>query len=420
MTGGRGSGKTFVVMDYEARCLLQKNDRCLYTRYTMTSAEKSIIPEFKQRLEDIGISQICNTTMDTVTNLMNGSFVFFSGLKPSSNTQKANLKSLPDINRWIIEEGEDFDDFERFNKIDDSIRTTKAHNEVLWLQNPSTAEHFIYKTYFEKSYKTVKIDGFDVQICTHPDVEHIHTTFLDNIDNLDKSFLQKAYEWREKAKKGDPQAIRFYTNNYLGAWVDRPEGVVFTDWEEGEFDESLQFIFGQDFGFEDPTTLIKVAVDEKNKIIYADELVYQSHLNPDQLLAYNKNYAKCGLIVGDSNRIDTIYDLRRKGVNIMPTTKFHGSIESGIYRMLGYKLIVTPTSYNLKKELRNYVYLDKGAKVFVDKWNHCFVGTTMICTDHGLKQIKNIKVGDMVSTSKGFRKVVNVFDNGCKKVCAVS
>lgn len=380
LTGGRGSGKTFVVMDYEARCLLQKNDRCLYTRYTMTSAEKSIIPEFKQRLEDIGISQICNTTMDTVTNLMNGSFVFFSGLKPSSNTQKANLKSLPDINRWIIEEGEDFDDFERFNKIDDSIRTTKAHNEVLWLQNPSTAEHFIYKTYFEKSYKTVKIDGFDVQICTHPDVEHIHTTFLDNIDNLDKSFLQKAYEWREKAKKGDPQAIRFYTNNYLGAWVDRPEGVVFADWEEGEFDDSLQYIFGMDFGFSpDPIALVKVAVDSDRKVIYLDEKVYQVGLTTDQIKALLDHHAHGNLIVADNNWKMTIFELRKKGVNVMPTTKFHGSIESGVYKMLDYKIIVTPTSYNLKKELQNYVYLDKGAKVFIDKWNHAIDASRYAC-----------------------------------------
>jgi len=373
LTGGRGSGKTFVVMDYEARCLLQRNDRCLYTRYTMTSAEKSIIPEFKQRLEEIGTASICQINSDTITNVMNGSFVFFSGLKPSSNVQKANLKSLPDINRLIVEEGEDFNDFERFNKIDDSIRTTKAHNEVLWLQNPSTSEHFIYKTYFEHSYKTVKIDGFDVQICTHPDVEHIHTTYLDNLRNLDESFLKKAFECRDRAKAGDPAAIRFYTNNYLGAWVDRPEGVVFTNWEEGEFDHSLQFAYGQDYGFvTDPTTLIKVAIDSKNRIIYAHECYYQKGLVTSQVAALNSIHTTINdVIVADGAEKRLIFELRRDySQNVIPTLKFAGSVKDGILGMLDYKIVVTPTSFNLKKELNNFVYLDKGAGLTIDAHNH--------------------------------------------------
>ena len=374
LTGGRGSGKTFVVMDYEGRCLLQKNDRCLYTRYTMTSAEKSIIPEFKQRIEDIGISNICNITSDTVTNLRNDSFVFFSGLKPSSNNQKANLKSLPDINRWIIEEGEDFNDEERFNKIDDSIRTTVAHNEVLWLQNPSTVEHFIWKSFFEGSYNTINIDGFDVQVSTHPNVCHIHTTYLDNLKNLDKSFLEKAYLWREKAKKGDPHAVKFYVNNYLGGWIDRPEGVVFTNWEFGEFDDSLKYCYGQDYGFvTDPTTLIKVAVDNKNGIIYADEKYYQKGLVTSQIAALNSIHVQGNdLIAGDSAERRLIVEIRNDyRQNIIPVPKPAGSVRDGIMRLLDYKLVITPNSLNLAKELRNFVYLDKGSGLTIDAWNHC-------------------------------------------------
>lgn len=374
LTGGRGSGKTFVVMDYQGRCLLQKDDRCLYTRYTMTSAEKSIIPEFKQRIEEIGISSICNITSDTVTNLRNGSFVFFSGLKPSSNTQKANLKSLPDINRWIIEEGEDFNDFERFNKIDDSIRTTKAHNEVLWLQNPSNYEHFIWQTYFENSHRIINVDGFDVQICTHPDIEHIHTTYLDNLKNLDKSFLAKAYEWREKAKKGDEQAIAFYTNNYLGAWIDRPQGTVFRDWIIGDFDESLQYVYGLDFGFEpDPCALVKVAIDNANKKIYIKELLYQVGLRTAQLgtLLRMQTNMDAKPIVADRQEKRLIIELINEyKLNVIPCNKYAGSVEDGIRVMQDYQLVIEPNSFNIIKELKNYVYLNKSGNVFIDAYNH--------------------------------------------------
>ena len=124
--------------------------------------------------------------------------------------------------------------------------------------------------------------------------------------------------------------------------------MVFTNWEEGEFDDSLQFIFGQDFGYSpDPATLIKVAVDHDRKIIYADEMYYQTDLTTDPIKALSDHHAHNNLIVADNNWKMTIFELRKKGVNIMPTTKFHGSIEAGVFKMLDYKIVVTPTSYNL-------------------------------------------------------------------------
>ena len=38
--------------------------------------------------------------------------------------------------------------------------------------------------------------------------------------------------------------------------------------------------------------------------------------------------------------------------------------------MQDYELIVTPESINIAKELNNYVYADKGSKLYVDAYNH--------------------------------------------------
>ena len=38
--------------------------------------------------------------------------------------------------------------------------------------------------------------------------------------------------------------------------------------------------------------------------------------------------------------------------------------------MLDYELIVTPESTNIAKEMNNYIYADKGSKLFVDNYNH--------------------------------------------------
>ena len=51
VTGGRGSSKSFSTTLIEATNTLHQGYNCLYTRYTMTSAELSIIPEFKEKIE---------------------------------------------------------------------------------------------------------------------------------------------------------------------------------------------------------------------------------------------------------------------------------------------------------------------------------------------------------------------------------
>ena len=38
--------------------------------------------------------------------------------------------------------------------------------------------------------------------------------------------------------------------------------------------------------------------------------------------------------------------------------------------MLDYKIIVDSDSVNIAKELNNYIYADKGSKLYVDDFNH--------------------------------------------------
>ena len=38
--------------------------------------------------------------------------------------------------------------------------------------------------------------------------------------------------------------------------------------------------------------------------------------------------------------------------------------------MLNYKLVVTPRSFNVKKELKNYAWNDKKAGIPIDNYNH--------------------------------------------------
>ena len=67
-----------------------------------------------------------------------------------------------------------------------------------------------------------------------------------------------------------------------------------------------------------------------------------------------------------------ISDLKFKGVNIKAVKK--GTIESGITTMQDFEIVVDINSNNIAKELNNYVYLDKGSKLYLDDFNHAIDG----------------------------------------------
>ncbi|MEZ7496460.1 phage terminase large subunit [Leeuwenhoekiella aequorea] len=225
LTGGRGSGKSFTVYDYLVRLTYEKGHGILFTRYTMTSAQKTIIPLFTKTISALGVAADFHITQEKVINKRTGSFLYFSGIKTSSGDQTANLKSLPNIDTWVIEEGEDYNDEASFIDIDDSIRTSQTQNRVIWIQNPSYApESIIYKRFFEGYEQTATIEAlgvkWDYETTSHPDVEHIHTTYHDNREYLDED---KVAQWDAIAIKNPD----FYRHKYIGGWIKDKEGAIF-------------------------------------------------------------------------------------------------------------------------------------------------------------------------------------------------
>lgn len=362
VTGGRGSLKSTTVHDFICRLTYQMGQGILFTRYTMTSATKSIIPEFIETLKRNGSENNFHVTKDKITNLTTGSFIIFSGIKTSSGNQTANLKSLANITTWVIEEGEDFDDEKAFDTIDDSIRSNAMQNRVIWIQNPSTKEHFIYKRWIENSSKQIDVEGWKVTVSNHKDVEHIHTTYKIAEHFLSKSFLNKAND----AKNNNP---KWYYHNYIGGWLEKPEGVIFENWIEGDFDESLPYVWGMDFGYtNDPTTLVKVAKDKNN--IYVKEYCYSTGLSTSDISKLLTNTVRENDdIIADNAEPRLIAELQADRHRVFPCIKGKDSVLNGIAQMQDYTIVVDKSSNNIKKELNNYRWHDKINKP-VDDYNH--------------------------------------------------
>ena len=356
LTGGRGSMKSFSVTTFLLLLTYENEQTILFTRYTLTSADISIIPEFIEKIELANLENDFAITKNEIINLKTGSKILFKGIKTSSGTQTASLKSISGVTTWVLDEGEELTDEETFDKIDFSIRHKSKQNRVILILNPTTKEHFIYKKFFEERGVNA---GSNLQ---KEDTTYIHTTYLDGKEFLNESFLRQAEETRLK----NP---RKYEHVLLGGWLEKAEGVIFTNWKIGEFVENDYVGFGQDFGFSiDPTTLVKVSIDKKNKRIYAKEFLYKAGLTTSQIAEENKRYCQNKLIIADSAEPRLIAELKMSGCNIKPIEK--PKITDSIALLQDYELIIDADGTNLIKELNNYSWHDKKSEVPIDDFNH--------------------------------------------------
>jgi phage terminase large subunit len=381
LTGGRGSAKSFHVADFLLKLSYEQGHTILFTRYTMISAHLSVIPEFTDKIDRYDLEDCFDVTKAEITNKASDSLIIFKGIKTSSGNQTAALKSLQGITTWVLDEAEELVDENIFDKIDESVRVKGVQNRVIIILNPSTKEHWIYKRFFEESGVKAGFNGI------HGNTTYIHTTYLDNKENISESIIDKF----EKLKETHPQK---YNHRVLGGWLDKAEGVIFENWNYGTFDESLPFIHGLDYGFyPDPTALTKIAIDKRLMKMYVKQLVYDQKLTTDQLaLKLPKGNQ---LIVCDNSEPRLTSELTTKGHNMRPVTKFNDSIKAGIDLMSQYEIIVDPDSTDIGKELNNYVWNDRKSSTPIDDWNHAIDSIR-----YGVMEYENLKHSTKASSYK--------------------
>lgn len=372
ITGGRGSGKSFNASTFIERLTFEMTEaekivhQVLYTRYTMVSAGMSIIPEMMEKIELDGTTKYFKTTKTDIANKMTNSRIMFRGIKTSSGNQTAKLKSIQGITTFVCDEAEEWTNEEEFDKIMLSIRKKGIQNRIIIIMNPCDSNHFIYKKYIENTHKLVEIDGVQVQVSTHPNVLHIHTTYFDNLENLSPEFLREVQEMKEK----NPEK---YAHVVIGRWADVAEGAVFKKWGiVKEFPQwAKKVAIGQDFGYTtDVSAAVKCGIVDN--ALYVDELCYQSGMLTNALADKVRPY---GLkVFAESADPRLVDEIKLRGVNIYGVDKSGPSIKAGIDKILSMDLYVTERSYNLMKELRTYVWdKDKDGNYInepVDKDNH--------------------------------------------------
>ncbi len=370
ITGGRGSAKSFNVGTFIERLSFESGHKMLYSRYTMTSADISVIPEFQEKIDLEGTNDFFDITKKDIINTFSDSVIMFRGIRTSSGNQTAKLKSIQGLTTFVCDEAEEWNSEEDFDKLVLSIRQKGIQNRVIIIMNPTDSNHFIYKKYIEKTHRLVEIDGVQVQISTHPNVLHIHTTYLDNIENLSPQFIQEMKRMKE-------EELEKYAHVAIGRWSDVAEGAIFKRFEivDSIPDYAKKRGIGLDFGYSnDPSAAIECALIDND--LYLDELFYRTRMLSGDISDSLKPFRL--KVISESADPRLIQEISNSGILIYPVDKSNinskSSILAGIDKMLELNLKVTRRSYNLLYELRKYTWdKDKDGNYInkpIDKYNH--------------------------------------------------
>ena len=317
VTGGRGSGKSTAVSTAKVVDTYRDDYTTLYSRYTLVSAEVSVIPEYLARVVSLGKARHFRATKEAVINRVSGGKIYFRGILASSGNQTARLKSIPRLKSFLLDEAQELTSETEFDVIDLSIREKDVPNDIELVLNPSDIHHWIYKRFFKKPGVPFDFNG------RVDDVQYIHTDWRDNRENLHPSFVAKALECeRENPDK--------YRNIYLGDWAIKRNGLIYPRWESTTLDLiplGLDWWYANDWGYSgDPDALVRMAFDALTRTLFVVEVLYSTGKLPrDVAAAIRRDCADRGadaddaVVYCDPARPDSIAELRQQyGINALP------------------------------------------------------------------------------------------------------
>ena len=253
ISGGRDSGKSFALSCFNVIAAKDYNHRILYTRQTMSSTDNSITNALEERMELLDCEDMFTLSHKIYTAKEGKGKISITGQKTSVGTQTAKLKSLEDFSIFETDEGEELESYKSWNKVKRSMRAKDVQCLSIVVFNPPTKEHWIYDKFYSHFYDTLsdysQING------VRDNILYIHTTYKDNVGNMAEhnirefQQLEEAYneyesltrEERERADKKLENKWKEYKYEILGAFKEIAEGVIYDNWELGEFDNSLPF-----------------------------------------------------------------------------------------------------------------------------------------------------------------------------------
>lgn len=347
LQGGSSSSKTFSILQY------------------------LILLAFKSDGE--GSKKLISVVAETLPALRRGALRDFINILGDRYDRRYHNKSegTYTINNWTFE----------FFGADNASRLRGARRNILFINECNNVRYEAYSQLEMRTSDWVFLDY-------NPASEFwVHTDVMPKLKEEEYFFDVSTYHDNEYAPKNVVDSIErrkydsegniteFYKVYGLGE-IGSLDGVIFDNWSQTERIPDLPHIYGLDFGFSvDPAALVKVAV--KNQLIYLHEVFYDVGLTNQDILEkfkYHKVQKGKDVIYADSAEPKSIAELRAGGYTVKPAIKGADSVRAGIDWIQSHRLVVSKSSLNLIKELRNYTWeKDRDGKPLnkpIDSWNH--------------------------------------------------
>lgn len=347
--GSRGSKKSkTTALNYVVRLLKYPWANLLVIRRFSNTNKQSTYTDFKWACNQLKVAHLFkfNESLPEITVKKTGQKILFRGLddplKITSITVDVGILS------WLwVEEAYQIESEDKFSTVVESIRGSVSDptffKQITLTFNPWNERHWLKRVFFDK----------DTQ---RADTLALTTTYRCNewLDEIDRQRYEDLYVT-------NPRRARIVCDGEWGV----AEGLVFENTKVEEFDiqKTIQLVkettAGMDFGFtQDPTTLICVAVDLKNKRLYLYNEHYQKAMLTDDIVKMLKDKGmQRSYISADSAEKRLIAEIRSKGINgIVPSLKGKGSIMQGIQFMQGFEIIIHPSCEHTIEEFNTYTF----------------------------------------------------------------
>lgn len=324
MYGGAGAGKSYAMAQRVVLSLLQdKKIKWCIIRKVARTIKDSVFTEIVNCINENDLNSYfkINKSDYSIECIQTKSTAIMLGVDDPEK-----LKSISGIRKIWVEEASDLIENE-FNQIDLRLRGESEYTYQVFLTfNPITSTHWLKARFFDK------ID---------PEANVVKATYLNN------GFIDEKYRTLLNSyKETSPYHYEVYC---LGAWGNL-SGQIYSNYDViNSFPDGCEIIYGLDFGFNNPSSLVKVGI--KDQEFYIEEILYKSNLTNQDLINELKPLNIKHRIYADSAEPDRIQEIRDAHFTISSSNK---NVKDGIDFIKAARLHITSNSTNLIREINEY------------------------------------------------------------------
>ncbi|WP_438423117.1 phage terminase large subunit [Aquimarina macrocephali] len=352
--------------------------RGYFVRAIQSSIRDSLWQDFKDRIEEVSDINSYDYLKDFKINdssmsaiyLPNGNIIKSKGFRASTKANTANMKSIAGATHVYIEECEEVGE-EEYNKLADSLRTTKGKIQIIRSWNPPPKEHWLVRNY----HNTIdsQYEGYyDLEPKGIPNHISVKGTYYDNIKNIDHNTRARYERYKDTTPK-------YYYSQIKGLVSDGGHNKVYNNWKRVSLRDYLNMdfpaVYGLDIGDTAPNALGEHKYNDGK--FYDHEMLYKSSRQlKSEATEINKGVLVDKLemlgvrkqqpMIVDGAAKDAIRELRNAGYNARPSDKSPGSVKSGIEFINRAENYYTDTSINYESEYNGYYLETDQYKVPID------------------------------------------------------